>query len=71
MSNIPLYDDAQPWGILTYTQKDYRLYESLYARIRRYQFKSLEEVEALEDVLEEVKEIFISHRLDEHLTYLH
>lgn len=51
-------------------QKDERLYASLYERLKSYEKLTLEEVEMLEEVLSEVKDLFISHRVDPYFRHL-
>lgn len=51
-------------------QKDDRLYASLYTRLTGYSELSEDEIDQLEEVILEVKDIFISHRVDPYLAHL-
>lgn len=48
-------------------KKNDRLYDNLYKRVKSYEYQSVEQVELLEDIILEVKEIFTSHRVEPYL----
>ena len=70
MPDFQVHDDPKSWGSYRYIQKDTRLYDNLYKRIMKFEFKSKQEIEDLIEVVTEVKDIFESHRVDPYLTYL-
>lgn len=51
-------------------QKDDRLYASLYKRLTSYEKMTVEEIEMFEEVLQEIKDLFISHRVDPYIQHL-
>ena len=45
-------------------KKDDRLFDNLYKRLTSYEELTEEELDALEEVVGEVKDLFITHRVD-------
>lgn len=51
-------------------QKDDRLYNSLYKRLTSYEELTNQQLDLLDEVIQEVKDLFISHRVDPYIAHL-
>ena len=54
----------------SFIQKDDRLYDALYKSLKSYKELSIDEIDQLEEVILEVKDLFVSHRVLPYLEHL-